>query len=84
MAKGSPPAPKPAAFFPPLAMQQSVWDSVLGGNFIDAKLFAFSRRSREPGRVDTPKAIFVNTHVLSAACSYFQSSTYLPFPRGTR
>jgi len=56
-------------------MQQSVWDSITSGNFIDAKIFAFSRRSREPGRVDTPKALFVNTHILAAACSYFQSST---------
>ena len=75
---------QPVAFFPPLAMQQSVWDSVLGGNFIDAKIFAFSRRSREPGRVNIPKAIFVNTHVLAAACSYFQSSTSFPFLGSTQ
>ena len=62
-------------FSPPLAMQQSVWDSIVNGNFINAKIFAFSRRSREPGRVDTPKALFINTHVLATACSYFRSST---------
>jgi hypothetical protein len=44
----------------------------------DAKIFAFSRRSREPGRVDTPKVLFVNTHVLAAACSYFHSSKFQP------
>ena len=60
-------------------MQQSVWDSIVNGNFIDAKIFAFSRRCREPGQVDTPKAIFVNTYVLAAACSYFQSSTIFLF-----
>ena len=63
-----------ATFSPPLAMQKSVWDSIVNGNFIDAKIFAFSRRSHEPGRVNTPKALFVNTHVLAAACGYFQSS----------
>jgi hypothetical protein len=70
-------APQPPAFSPPLAMQQSVWDSVVNGNFIDAKVFAFSRRAREPGRVDTPKALFVNTHVLATACGYFRSGTPL-------
>jgi hypothetical protein len=60
-------------------MQRSVWDSIVNGNFIDAKIFAFSRRSREPGRVDTPKALFINTHVLATACSYFRSGTPL-FP----
>jgi hypothetical protein len=72
-------AQQPTTFSPPLAIQQSVWDSIVGGNFIDAKIFAFSRRAREPGRVDTPKALFVNTHVLAAACSYFQSGTPLYF-----
>ena len=69
------PTQQPATFSPPIAMQRSVWDSVTNGNFIDAKIIAFSRRSREPGRVDTPKALFVNTHVLATACSYFESST---------
>ena len=55
-------------------MQESMWDSILNGNFIDAKIFAFSRRSHTPGRVDTPKPLFVNTHVLATACSYFESS----------
>ena len=69
-------------FLPPLAMQESVWDSTVNGNFIDAKIFAFSRHSRKPGRVDTPKALFVNTHILATACSYFKSSTPPPpFPR---
>ena len=63
----------PTTFFPPLAMQQSVWDSIVGGNFVDAKIFAFSRHSREPGQVDTPKALFVNAHVLATTCSYFRS-----------
>lgn len=72
------PAQQSSHFFPPLAMQKSVWDSTLNGDFIDAKIFAFSRRSRESGRVDTPKALFVNTHVLAAACSYFESSTSHP------
>jgi len=76
--------PKPAGvqsttFFPPLAIQQSVWDSILNGNFIDAKIFAFSRRSRKSGRVDTPKVLFVNIHVLASACTYFQSSGSLLF-----
>ena len=70
-----------ATFSPPLAMQKSVWDSIVNGNFIDAKIFAFSRRSREPGRVNTPKALFVNTHVLAAACGYFQSSALFLFFR---
>ena len=61
-------------FSPPLAMQESVWSSILNGDFIDAKIFAFSRRSHTPGRVDTPKPLFVNTHVLATACSYFESS----------
>ena len=65
---------RPSNFSPPIAMQKSIWDSVVNGNFIDAKIFAFSRRSREPGRVDTPKALFVNTHTLATECSYFQSS----------
>jgi len=69
------PTQGPTVFYPPLAMQQSVWDSIVNGNFIDAKIFAFSRRSREPGRVDAPKPLFVNTHVLGAACGYFRSST---------
>ena len=64
---------QPTTFSPPLAMQQSIWDSVVNGNFIDAKIFAFSQRSHEPGRVDTPKVLFVNTHVLATACSYFRS-----------
>ena len=65
-------------------MQQSVWDSAVSGEFIDAKIFAFSRRSGElPGRVDTPKPLFVNTHVLATACSYFESSAPLPFPSET-
>lgn len=64
---------QPPTFSPPIAMRQSVWDSIVNGNFVDAKIFAFSRRSREPGRVDTPKTLFVNTHVLAAACSYFRS-----------
>ena len=63
----------PPPFSPPIAMQRSVWDSIMNGNFVDAKIFAFSRRSREPGRVDTPKTLFVNTHVLATACSYFRS-----------
>ena len=54
------------------------------GNFIDAKIFAFSRRACEPGRVDTPKALFVNTHTLATACSYFDSSTGHIFLRGTQ
>ena len=66
---------KTPQFSPPLAMQRSVWDSIVGGNFIDAKIFAFSRRSHETGRVDTPKALFVNTHVLASVCSYFRSRT---------
>lgn len=69
---------EPRTFFPPLAMQESVWDSIVSGDFINAKIFAFSRRSRKPGRVDTPKAIFVNTRVLETACSYFQSSMSPP------
>ena len=69
---------RPELFSPPLAMQQSVWDSITNGNFIDAKIYAYSRRSpQEPGRVHTPKALFVNTHVLAAACDYFRSS--MPF-----
>ena len=75
-------AQQPTTFSPPLALQQSVWDSIVHGNFIDAKIFAFSRRSREPGRVDTPKALFINTHVLVTACSYFQSGAPLYFFRG--
>jgi hypothetical protein len=47
----------------------------MNGNFIDTKIFAFSRRSREPGRVTAPKALFVNAHVLATACSYFESGT---------
>ena len=66
--------PEPTPFRPPRAMQQALWDAIASGNFIDAKIFAFSRRSRKPGRVDTPKALFVNTHVLASACSYFESS----------
>jgi len=54
-------------------MQQSVWDSIVNGSFIDAKIFVFSRRSHESGRVNTPKALFVNTHVLATACGYFRS-----------
>jgi hypothetical protein len=57
-------------------MQQAIWDSILNGNFINAKIFAYSRRSHKPGRVDTPKALFVNTHVLANACSYFRSSRW--------
>ena len=75
-------AQQPTTFSPPLALQQSVWDSIVHGNFIDAKIFAFSRRTREPGRVDTPKALFVNTHVLATACGYFQSGTPLYFFKG--
>jgi hypothetical protein len=73
------PVQQPTVFSPPLAMQRSMWDSIVNGNFIDAKIFAFSRRSREPGRVDTPKALSINTHVLATACSYFRSGTPL-FP----
>ena len=62
-------------FSPPLAMQQSIWDSITDGNFIDAKVFAYSRRARGSGRVHTPKALFVNAHVLASACGYFRSST---------
>jgi hypothetical protein len=80
----APPIQQPTTFSPPLAMQQSVWDSIVNGNFIDAKIFAFSRRSHEPGRVDTPKALFINTHVLATACSYFRTSTPLPLFRGFR
>ena len=68
-------------FFPPLTMQQSVWDSIANGNFINAKIFAFSRRSRVSGRVDTPKVLYVNTHVLGTACTYFQSSASPLLPR---
>lgn len=60
-------------------MRESIWDSIVNGDFIDAKIFTFSRRSRTPGRVDTPKAIFVNTRVLETACSYFQSSMSTPY-----
>ncbi|KAF9647868.1 hypothetical protein BDM02DRAFT_3116338 [Thelephora ganbajun] len=74
MASRGPSNKQPRKFWPPLAMQQSVWDSIVCGNFIDAKIFAFSRRSREPGRVDTPETLFVNTRVLAAACNYFQST----------
>jgi len=84
MKKGKPRRRQPTAFFPPLAAQQSVWDSIVNGNFIDAKIFAFSRRSREPGRADTPKAIFVNIHILATACSYFQSSTFPLFFGGAK
>lgn len=66
-------------FCPPCAMQQAVWDSIVDGNFIDAKIFAFSRRSRKPGQVNTPKPLFINTHVLAAACGYFRSSMLPPF-----
>jgi hypothetical protein len=79
-----PPKPQPERFSPPLAMQQAIWDSISNGNFIDAKIFAYSRRSSEPGRVDTPKALFVNTHVLATACSYFRSSTRSPLPFSSR
>ena len=66
------------SFSPSLAMQQSVWDSIANGSFINAKIYVYSRRSRqEPGRVHTPKVLFVNTHVLAAACDYFRSS--MPF-----
>ena len=69
------PALESAPFSPPLAMQQSVWDSTVKGNFIDAKIFAFSRRTLfDPLQVDTPKALFVNTHVLEAAYGYFKTS----------
>ena len=74
-------AQQPTTFSPPIAMQQSVWDSIVNGNFVDAKIFAYSRRSHNPGRVNTPKALFVNTHALAAACSYFRSST-LAFSSG--
>ena len=84
MPKPGRPTVQAAMFFPPLAMQQSVWNSIVNGNFIDAKIFAFSRRSRTLGRVDTPKALFVNTHVLATACSYFESSTFPPFLGGTQ
>ena len=64
---------QPTTFSPPIAMQKSVWNSIVDGNFVDAKIFAFSRRAREPGRVDTPKALFINTHVLANTCGYFRS-----------
>ncbi|KAF9790812.1 hypothetical protein BJ322DRAFT_411728 [Thelephora terrestris] len=64
----------PAAFSPPIAMQQSIWDSITEGNFIDAKVFAYSGRARGSGRVHTPKPLFVNTHVLASACAYFRST----------
>ena len=73
---------QPTTFSPPIAMQQSVWDSIVNGNFVDAKIFAFSRRSHEPGQVNTPKPLFVNTHVLATACSYFRSSPPFLFFRG--
>jgi hypothetical protein len=76
------PAQPPTTFSPPLAMQRSVWDSIMDGNFVNAKIFAFSRRSHEPGQVDTPKALFVNTHVLATACSYFRSGTPLYLFKG--
>jgi hypothetical protein len=69
------PVQEPGTFFPPLSMQESMWNSITDGNFIDAKLFAYSRRSHEPGRVGTPEVLFVNTHVLATACSYFRFST---------
>lgn len=76
-----PPAQQPTPFSPPLAMQQSVWDSTGNGNFINAKVFAFSRISLRSWRVDTPKALFVNAHVLAAAYSYFQTSAPPLFPQ---
>ena len=77
--------PQPAApalqletFFPPLTMQQSIWNSITDGDFVDAKIFAFTQRSYgRPGqrvRVHAPEALFVNTRVLVNACSFFQSS----------
>lgn len=62
-------------------MQQSIWDSITDGGFIDAKIFAFTQRSYgQPGqrvRVHAPEALFVNTRVLAAACSFFRSSASL-------
>ena len=71
---------RPLTFFPPLAMQESVWNSISNGDFIDTKIFAFSRRSRVPGRVDAPKALFVNTRALATACGYFDSGECLFIP----
>ena len=80
MAFRTPLRKQPLTFSPPLAMQESVWNSIPNGDFIDAKIFAFSRRSHVPGRVDTPKALFVNTRALATACSYFNSGECLPVP----
>lgn len=64
-------------FFPPIGMQESLWNSTTHGNFIDAKIFAFSRRSsNRPTRVHSPRALFVNTHVLATACTFFRSSKF--------
>ena len=60
-------------------MQQAVWDSIANGRFVDAKIFAYSRCDRESGRVHTPRPLFVNTHVLANACSFFRSSMVFLF-----
>ena len=70
-------------FSPPIATQRSMWASIVDGNLIGAKIFAFSRRRHEHGRVTAPKGLFVNTRVLAAACDYFRSSGLSIFVRGS-
>ena len=51
--------------------QAAVKQSLLGGEFIDTKFYAFSRRS-VAGVVDTPKPVFANSAVLKVSSKYFE------------
>ncbi|KAF7790011.1 hypothetical protein EIP86_000959 [Pleurotus ostreatoroseus] len=53
-----------------LVTQAAIKHSLAGGSFIDTKFYAFSRK-RASGVVDTPKAVYANSAILSASSKYF-------------
>ena len=50
--------------FIPTPLKVALEDSVSSGNFIDTKFWVFSRRNRETGRLEQPRAVFVNSAIV--------------------
>ena len=51
--------------------QSAVKNSLAGGEFIDTKFYAYSRRTIT-ATVDRPKPVYANSAVLKASCKYFE------------
>ncbi|KDQ57700.1 hypothetical protein JAAARDRAFT_35385 [Jaapia argillacea MUCL 33604] len=57
----------------PAPLTRSLKKSVAGGTFNDVKLYAYSRREGETGRVHSPTPVFANSDLLREKSSYLET-----------